>query len=218
MLERISLVVHGRADQRVRTYAAKRCETLVRTLFVDAVSAWSRENFLRFGDHEVDCTVRFFDWCQRTLQEDPGRWPSVRVQYDGTTPTLEILRGVADPKTSPRPDVIIFIGHITLHLEAKRLATSDQLPKLYVQKGMLRFLGGSYAWSPGSRGAMLSYNMVDSVRDGIDHVNGVIKSSQDMGPDGTLEFREPLHPKLDLFVSEHGAPPLTLLHFAVDMR
>lgn len=210
-------VAPGRIDSKIQQYAAARCDQLSESLLSEAISAWIAESFMRFNDHEVSCTVRLYDWCRRLLHESPERWPSTRVQYDGPKPSADMLAGRADPAAAKRPDLVISIGRVEVHVETKRLGTAGQLPRLYVLEGMMRFIDGRYAWSPGDRGVMVSYNASDAPADTALAVNSVVNAEPRLGSAHQLRPAGKLQARIDRFVSEHGLA-YSLNHLAIDMR
>jgi hypothetical protein len=209
--------VPGHLDAQIQQYAARRCDELVESLLLAATLQWLAENYLRFNDHEISCTVRIYDWCRRLLRDTPESWPATRVQYDGPRPNAEMLAGTADPTSARRPDMILSVGQVEVHVEAKRLSASNPLPRLYVTEGMMRFIHGEYAWSPRDRGVMLSYNLTDDPAIGAAAVNNVVHGLPSLGPTHELHPDGHLHARLARFLSDHGLS-FVLKHLAVDMR
>ncbi len=217
MLNRIVNHAVGVVDGRIQEYVAGRYRSLVVGLIEGAVRNWRAEGFLRFGDGEVDCTIRLYDWCDRIIRLDRTKWPAVRVQYDGALPTRAMRIGLADPKRTPRPDLVLFIGKLDVHVEAKRLAASGGLPKLYVDQGIRRFLDKAYGWGRDSRGVMIAYHMADSPDDGFAAVNMQIRANSELGEPHCIEQIEVLLPELLILESAHGLP-FKLMHFSLDIR
>lgn len=217
MLRALVRLAPGRIDAEIQRYAAARCSELCESLISAAITAWIAENFLRFNDQEVSCTVRIYDWCRRLLRARPQQWPSMRVQYDGPKPSADMLAGLADPVAAKRPDLVISVGQVEVHVEAKRLALAKQLPRLYVIEGMMRFVGHRYAWDPGDRGMMMSYNVMDAPSATVAAVNSVVSAELSLGPAHQLHPASKPHARIERFVSEHGLP-YSLIHFAIDMR
>ena len=144
-------------------------------------------------------------------------WPSTRIQFDGPRPDAKMLAGLSAPDSARRPDLVIAVGQIEIHVEAKRLSTAGPLPRLYVMEGMMRFVRGNYAWASGDRGLMLSYNLSEAPAATAGAVNAVIHSSAELGPSHELRHDLLVHDRLVRYLSDHGLP-YVLKHLAVDMR
>jgi hypothetical protein len=209
--------VPGHLDAQIQQYAARRCDELVESLLLAAAIEWLAENYLRFNDHEISCSVRIYDWCRRLLRETPESWPATRVQYDGPRPNAEMLAGAAYPASAKRPDIILSVGQVEVHVEAKRLSASNPLPNLYVTEGMMRFIHREYAWATTDRGVMLSYNLADDPATAVAAVNNVVRGLPNLGPAHQLHPDGNLHARLARFQSDHGLA-FALKHLALDMR
>jgi hypothetical protein len=217
MLERLRTRAVGAVDVAVQSYAARQVHSLITRMITLSVQSWEAEGFLRFGDGEVDCTVRLYDWCDRLIDADRTAWPAMRVQYDGALPSAGMRAGIEDPMRTVRPDLFLFVGSISIHIEAKRLGVGGSLPKFYVDRGLKRFLSSSYAWQPSARGVMISYNLVDSPSDGLAVVNEKIEQDPTLGSTHLLTQIDLVLPKVSLHKSSHGLH-FDIFHYAIDMR
>ena len=146
----------GTVSPEIRVYAAGRIELLLCELVVSGIAMWRAENFTRYNDDEVCCTVRIHGCCQRFLEQNEGAWAQFRMHYETGQPTPEMLRGEAHPKRAPEPDLTISVGLEDFLVEAKKLGLQNSLPSNYVRRGMCRFIDGKYRTSA-SLGMMLGY-------------------------------------------------------------
>ena len=217
MFELLMLRVAGAVDVSVQAYAASRIPQLMSNLIASAVERWARESFHRFDDGEINCTVRLYDLCDRLLSEHRTEWPCTRVQYDGALPSRDMRAGRENVKRAVRPDLFVFIGSISIHVEAKLLSSTGGLPRYYVDRGMKRFLSRSYAWSSDSRGIMVSYNLTDPPATGLAAVNRAISKDPTLGSSHAIRQVRTVHSRVELHESTHGLH-FDLLHYAIDMR
>ena len=215
MLSALRTQVHGRAAERVAARATASADRLIRKLLGDSISHWIAEDFERYNDYEISFTARLYYWCLEVQQANRGEMISMHIQYDGPLPTRRMLLGLDDPARSPRPDLVVRCGEALILVEAKRLSSTGDLPKDYVHKGMMRFIGRRYI-SPTNTAHMLGYVIADPPPDCYETVNQVILSDPRLGPDHVAKERGKLADKLDLYESDHDFG--RILHYAIDLR
>jgi hypothetical protein len=216
VLSSLRLEVRGRLARSLQERVARDAENLLCQLLVEATRLWERENFFRWSDGELSCTIRLFDCCDRTIHENASGWAALlRVQYDAAQPTTGMRNGTEDPQRAVRPDLVIFLGSARINLEAKRLGLRDALPTRYVREGMARFVNDRYISGPGEPGVMVGYVFSDPPTDVLAAVNEVVH--EELGPDHVLKSPREPKPKIlhhDSYHSEH----VRLLHHTVDLR
>lgn len=210
--------IQGSVAIKLQASVAARADELVVELFDLAFSAWEDSNFNRYDETETSCTIRFFDCADQIVRADAVKWALVRLQYDGPQPTPEIRSGQANPNTSPRPDLILFMGGVELSVEAKRVGTRKPLPADYVNRGMSRFLGGKYAVAGGCSGHMIGYILKDDPSACVREINKVIAANGSLGAaHRLLNVGAPSRGRVYRYQSLHG-PKISLGHHHYDMR
>lgn len=183
---------------------------------VGALALWEAESFSRYNDHELSCTVRLFACCRMVLTTEKGKYAQVSISYDAAQPSPEMLAGTADPTRSPRPDLTLRVGATHIRLEAKLLGGSRKLARLYVSKGMARFLDGRYG-EVGVPGVMIGYLLAGEPSTVVDWVNSALGTELNRLPIELLVPQESQHPKLLVHYSHHD-PAIRLIHHMVDLR
>ena len=216
MLQSFRLQLQGKDAARLQEAVAGRAEELLDRLLVDGVELWRQEQFRRWDDGEIACSVRLYDCCRRVLESDRRTWSLVHVEYDGAHPTTEILSGDADPTRSPRPDFGFRFGTARVVVEAKRLSTRDGLPKLYVKRGIYRFRDGRYLSTNSLPGIMVGYIRAEPPAAVVGAVNQVIIDDPDMGNEEVLRELVSVAPDMSRSQSVHP-PGIRLIHLAVDV-
>ncbi|MGH3720955.1 MAG: hypothetical protein ACRDRI_19325 [Pseudonocardiaceae bacterium] len=218
VLESLKLRMVGAASTRLQALVARRAEKLVAELLVSGASLWRDEQYHRWNEHELSCSVRLFYFCDRVLQENQDAWPLVRIEYDSAQPTRKMLSGDEDPSRAPRPDFTILFGDAKIRIEAKRLRPSGGFPALYVRHGMARFIDGRYSSTPPHPGVMIGY-----VEDGdpeaiVNQINSVVRAETTFGQTHVLSpLGDPMAAFVLPFHSVHGNG-LRLLHFEVNLQ
>ena len=216
MIRDAGVRITGAVAAWIGDYAARQYGDLATDLLREAVEAWHREGFARLDDHEVNCTIRIYDWCDRIIAQNRSSWPAMRVTYDAPLPSAAMRRGTMDASRSARPDLWIWVGGRPVLVEAKRLAATGDLARRYVTEGMMRFFSGHYSTNGSVSGFMLSYSVNNCVSDSMATVNVRIRNILDDGESRCVMFQSHLGPALDLYLSA-SVPDCGLLHFAVEM-
>jgi hypothetical protein len=218
VLESLVVRFQGHANNWLAQRAAAQAVATLDNLLVEASSLWQIQNFRRYSDDEVCCTVCFFDCCEAAIASNPNLFSPLRVVYDGAQPTRAMRAGSAHPASAPRPDLTVLFGQqVTIRVEAKRLALSSGLPGKYVRQGMRRFLDGRYSSTAGKPGIMLGFVTIDAPDNVIDAINKAIRSEPDLtDSDCLMDATAPI-PAMRRCESHHS-DGLMLLHCAIDLR
>jgi hypothetical protein len=180
VLENLAVRFQGHAANWLAQRASERVETMLENLLREATLLWQDQDFPRVSDEEICCTVPFFGCCEEVVATRPERFPVLRVVYDAAQPSAAMLAGVVDPARSPRPDLSVVCGPVTIRIEAKRLGLGGGLPAKYVRQGMKRFLDGRYSSSVGKPGVMLGYVVKDDLETIIKAVNKAIVAEPEL--------------------------------------
>lgn len=215
MLESLRINLGGRVATRLQSSVAARASSLLEELLVEAVRLWEAEEFRRYDEGEISCTIRLFDCCDRVVSS-AKKWALVHVQYDGAQPTRATRRGDESPKFSPRPDMNVRFGQVLVDIEAKRLEADGNLPGRYVREGMRRFITGRYPSHSTVGGVMLAYVQHDPPRVGVAAVNRVIEADPDMADSEVLSNSRKLSSRFLIHDSYHAS--IRIVHHVIDLR
>lgn len=217
VLESLRPEIYGQLAEELQAHFSAQAEPRIRESFIEAIELWESEDFSRYSNGELSCTIRLYDCFDRLLRSEPRRFPMMRIQYDGPCPTREMREGREDPSRSPRPDLTVFVGNAAVHVEAKRLHLDDGLPALYVSEGMMRFIENKYSASLLIPGVMIGYVLRGDPLDVISSINAHISADSRMGPsDLVREIESPLW-CITLCESVHGGE-VRLIHGEIDLR
>jgi hypothetical protein len=135
--------------------------------------------------------------------------------YEGPQLSAAMRAGKDDATHAPRPDMTVQFGDRSIRIEAKRLAATGDLPRRYVEAGMMRFLDGRYTSSVGLPAIMFAYAVPASPPlDVIKPVNKVVESHPRMGTTHQLQPASDTTQAHREYRSDHGAA-LYILHFVV---
>ena len=177
-------------------------EKAVLQLVVDGFERWSVGGFKRVGDQEDHFTVRLVA-CMKEIRREQNMALLPRYQY--VEPSDEMLQGHEDPAHAPRIDMVIAWDLLTddayFSIECKRLAPDD-LARLYVVKGIDRFVRGYYG-AKAQTGAMVGYVIRDTPSAVLNRVNAHVERATTMGPGHTLMPAEPIGWLSTVFASNH---------------
>lgn len=195
-------------------------EKTILQLVVDGFQRWQEGGFIRFGDHEDHYTVRLVK-CMKEIRRE--RNLPFLPQYQDVAPSDAMLKGWEDPARAPRIDITVCWDLLTddayFSIECKRVALDD-LARLYVTKGIGRFVRGYYG-AKAETGGMVGYIIRGTPNAVRQRVNGYVKKASAMGPEQTLIPAESIGWFKDVFVSSHprAAPLKTirLTHLFFDL-
>ena len=188
MFDSLQMRLAGQIAPAIADYVASRADSLVLGLLKASIEHWAAEDFHRWSDGEVSCTIRVYDWCDRLVNTQRAAYPMMYPLYEAYLPTNEMRLGNEDPARSPRPDMFIICGTAKIYIEAKRLSPSSPLPKEYVDEGMIRFASGRYTAALSRPGIMIGYIFEGSVQASYSAVNAIVRTHPQYGP--SHEIRE----------------------------
>lgn len=218
MLDSLRLRAAGKLSARLQDLVVQQAEKLLTKLLLSSVRLWRAEQYYRFDDRELCCSVRLFYFCDLVLRDKQSDWPLIHVEYDAVQPTKEMLLGDADPSSAPRPDFSILFGSARIRVEAKRLRPTDGFPALYVRRGMARFTEGRYRSTPPHPGVMVGYVEAGDPAAIVDQINLIVTNEPALGSSHALQ---PSSTQFESFVlsceSEHD-DGLRLLHYEIDLQ
>lgn len=212
--------LYGSMTPTVENYVAKGIDALVLELLVKALETWRALGWQRFDDREANCTIQVFRHAV-ACQGATRALRILRIDLEWHQPTREMLLGLESAEGMTRPDMRLTVGRASWIIECKRLKLSDNLPRRYVEEGMMRFVDGRYGGSA-LAGAMLGYVVADEPAEIVGAINLAVVAAPQMGeahqliPDGAG-----LGPLLDSYRSNHDRvdlPPFQLLHLLADVR
>lgn len=207
----------GVASISVREKTRRSAELAVKRLTESAFLSWADEGLTRYNDREASFTVMLYSSCLRILQEEAGRYPLVRVEYEAPQPTEAMLHGLEDVSRAPRPDLKIVFGIAEIRLEAKLLKLAARFANEYVNNGMMRFIDGRYSSTHSIPGFMFGYVLEGALEVSLERVNDVISRHPNMADDEQLNH--PSYPEPRMLVTESlHKPELRLVHYMFDMR
>ena len=190
-------------------------------LVVDGFERWQMGGFKRVGDHEEDYTIRLVA-CMKEIRRE--RNMALVPRYQHVEPSNEMLEGHEDPTHAPHIDITISWDLLTddayLSIECKRLAPDD-LARLYVVKGIDRFVQGYYG-AKAQTGAMIGYVISGTPNVVRTRVNAQVERAQGMGPRHILISANPIGSLGTVFASNHprSSPfkTIRLTHLFFDMN
>ena len=196
-------------------------EKAILQLVVDGFERWQMGGFKRVGDHEDHYTVRLVA-CMREIRRERNMALVPRYQY--VEPSDAMLEGQEDPAHAPRIDMVISwdfrVDDAYLSIECKRLAPDD-LARLYVVKGMDKFVRGYYG-AKSEVGAMVGYVIRGPLDDVYERINARVEQAPTMGSSHKLAPAGPIGWLDDVFTSNHTrSSPLRairLTHLFFDVR
>jgi len=188
MLENAIDRVTGHMHASIHAWANRRLNELVRDLLEEAVEHWAVANWIRYDEREVNCTIQLYRWL-RESQRTNIRFHVLEVVFEAVTPTPGMLHAIESVTTSARSDLRIFVRTGSVIVEAKRLASTGEWCKNYVNEGMARFVDMTYA-AADKFAMMVGYVQQPSV-DGLrDRVNKYVLKHELMGPSHVLNDEE----------------------------
>jgi hypothetical protein len=184
-----------------------------------AVSAWQADGWLRYDDHEANCTIQLY----RCLEESIRRIPRLRLlsaRLEWVQPTPQMYAGIQSATKTSRPDLRLSIGRDAgITLECKRLSLGEGHPRNYVYEGMNRFVSGNYSASE-TRGGMVGYVQADAPAEILLAVNVAVAGHPSMGAGHELQPDASIAAVTDRYKSSHDRASLSgieLTHYWLDM-
>lgn len=179
MFEKIVDRVTGNMDAGIHALARRRLPELVHDILEDAVARWAQNNWDRFDQREVNCTVQLYRWLKEAQRADK-RFHVLEIVIENLLPSPEMLDATASVTTAARSDLRIGVRQGELILEAKRLASSGPWCKEYVHNGIARFVNATYAATE-SLAMMIGYVQQPAAAGLRDRVNHYVLSHVSMG-------------------------------------
>lgn len=219
-INKLGTYARGVVAGRLQRSAAKDIDNSIDELFECAVSGWAAEHWLRFNDHEVNCTVQLYKWCNQIKQTNPRMCLiSIDLEYMILSPAIRSATQSAARMS--RPDIRISIGgYAGRSVECKRLEAKSKLPGLYASKGMTRFVTGQYG--AGERvGIMIGFVLNRNEPIIVKSINRAVIGNSGLGVGHTLTRLPATHIIPWQHTSTHlrsSDGPITLRHYLLDLR
>lgn len=214
-----AVIVGGSVGPMVQRAAQQDIDDLMRRCLHQAVEEWIRDGLPSFDHFEASKTVQLFGRIDRATRT-PGPFFMLEVDLEGVELSPDVLAGRSSAIAIPRPDMRFRIGSVSRLVECKRLSAPKGLPRLYVEEGMLRFIGGKYS-ADADRGTMVGYVEDDDEKTSVARVNSVITSHGSLGPGNELGAPTIVGSRFVRRSSEHdrtGSSPIELDHLLIDIR
>ncbi|MEZ5371265.1 MAG: hypothetical protein R2704_00625 [Microthrixaceae bacterium] len=212
--------VYGYVDPVLEQYLAGGIDRLVPDLIERALVKWRDGGFVRFDDYEANCTIQVFRWMVAERETNPD-FHCVHPRLEWVQPTPEMFAAKESASHMRRPDIRLTIGDSAAWtVECKRLKLSDNLPRLYVDEGLERFVSGSYGASEAT-GAMIGYIIDDSPRQIVKAINRRVVEHAVMGAGHELKRRARTKRLLNRYVSQHRRSShrkIEIEHYHADVR
>jgi hypothetical protein len=212
--------IFGAVTPAVHRLMATAIDDMINEAMNAAVSSWRDDAWIRFGDHEADCTVQLHARVEEAVRKTPRlRSLSPRLEWVQVTPGM--LAGTESAATAGRPDLRFYVGlRVGVAAECKRLSLGAGHPRLYVNEGMARFVTGEYA-SKETRGGMIGYVQADQPDEIVGVINRNVIAHAAMGPGHELRRAAAQQAITDRYRSEHQRVKMSTIdleHYLVDMR
>lgn len=176
--------LRGTVALALQQRAAEDIDRLIVQLFDAALILWARNGWFTCDREEENYTVQLYRWCMEARHQD-RRFASIIPHYEWANLTAAILAGTESVTSAKRPDLRIEIGEVGRAVECKRLSRTAPLPRLYVYKGLARFVVGTYGHAE-SVGYMVGYVQDGTFGEVLTKINHQVKHHPSMGVAQTL--------------------------------
>jgi hypothetical protein len=188
--------VYGTVSPYFQRIIAKNLDSIIDEMLNAAVSMWAAEQWIRFDDHEANCTIQLYR-CSQHVIHTTAVLHGLTIRSEWVQPTPEMLAGRESAERMNRPDLRVTIGdEAGITIECKRLALSGGYPKKYVDEGMDRFVAGTYSKDE-TKAAMIGYMQGGDCDELVAAINVAVRCTSPYGcepsiaPSGAPSF----HPR-----------------------